>query len=112
MARITSHILNGLDGTHAGGIPVVLASPSGTHELSATHSDEGGRLEILLEPDHIDPGETVELVFKVSDYWRLQGIEGKTIEQIVLRFTIDDPHSHYHMPVIISPFSYSTWKSG
>lgn len=113
MATITSHTLNGLDGTHATGIAVSLRHLETGKLLFDTQVDAGGRLKQDVVSTEIDPKAMYELVFETGDYWHARGITGaNVIPQVVLRFTIADPSGSYHMPVILNPHSYSTWLSG
>ena len=112
MAVLSSHTLNGTDGTHAGGIPVVLEGPGGT-VLFRTEMDEGGRLKQEIAPGQIDPQADYHLVFSMADYWAARGPRDRVqvMDQVVLRFRMPDPEGHYHMPVILSPNTYSVWWS-
>ena len=111
MAVISSHTLNGTDGTHAGGISVTLSRLGHDNEIMfETVMDDGGRLNQEIAPGSIDPNATYELVFETSRYWNDRGISG-AIPQIVLRFSMPDPDGKYHMPVILNPNSYTLWKS-
>ena len=111
MAVITSHTLNGNNGTHAAGIAVTLSRLGQVNEvIFATVMDQGGRLEQEITPDQIDPKATYELVFETGTYWSEQNVTG-AISQIVLRFLMPDQKGHYHMPVILSPHSYTVWRS-
>lgn len=111
MATLTSHTLNGTDGTHAGGIPVTLTNlTTGAVTLTA-HMDEKGRLSQSIKAEGIDPNALYELVFDTSRYWAERNIPA-TVMQIALRFAMSDPEGAYHMPVILNPNSYSMWTSG
>ncbi|MEO0618671.1 MAG: hydroxyisourate hydrolase [Pseudomonadota bacterium] len=112
MATITSHTLNGVDGSHAGGIPVRLRCLDTEREIFSTQMDAGGRLSQVLPPEEVQSGQRLELVFELANYWRAQGhSSSRTVTEIVLRFTIEDTSGDYHMPLIISPYSYSSWRS-
>ena len=113
MAIVSSHTLNGTDGTHASGIAVRLMNPDGTVLIDA-EMDEGGRLSLDIVPDLIDPSATYELVFETAAYWEARSIprQGPQIlREVVIRFSMPDPDGRYHMPVILSPNSYSVWWS-
>ena len=111
MATITSHTLNGTDGTHASGIKVTLTRLGHVNELIfETIMDENGRLEQEVAADQIVPNATYELVFNTGSYWKQRHILG-AIPQIVLRFLMPDENAKYHMPVILNPNSYSVWRS-
>ena len=90
------------------------ALPSGQVIIVAQYDmDDGGRLNQAIEPETLDPVTRCEMIFETGAYWRSRGHGGaRVIDEIILRFTIDDPHGAYHMPIIVSPYGYSTWKSG
>ena len=109
MAILTSHTLNGTDGTNAGGIKVTFSLVGG-EKIFETKMDEGGRLNKKIGSEQIDPIATYELVFETGPYWIERGYN-QILDQVVLRFKMPDPTADYHMPVIISPNSYSVWWS-
>ena len=109
MAILTSHTLNGTDGTHAGGIKVIFSLVGG-EKIFETKMDEGGRLNEVIGSKYLDPTFSYELVFETGPYWIERGYK-QILDQVVLRFKMPDPNSNYHMPVIISPNSYSVWWS-
>lgn len=110
MATLTSHTLNGSDGTHAGGIAVSLRNLASGAVVLTSEMDAGGRLAEHINPEDIDPGATYELVFDTAGYWASRGTPA-TVRQIALRFSMPDPDGAYHMPVILNPNSYSMWCS-
>jgi len=111
MAVITSHTLNGTDGTHAAGINVTLMRLGQVNEIICTSvMDNGGRREQEIAADQIDPNATYELVFDTGNFWKQRDILG-AIPQIVLRFLMPDENAKYHMPVILNPNSYTVWRS-
>ncbi len=113
MATLSSHTLNGTDGTHAGGIPVRLTRVGGEVVFEA-EMDPGGRLIQEIAADTIDPNATYELIFDTGTYWAAREVprDGPQImDQIVLRFAMPDPEARYHMPIILAPNSYSCWWS-
>ena len=110
MAKLTSHTLNGSDGTHAGGIAVTLRDLSNGAVLLTAEMDTGGRLSTEIPAGKIDPTATCELVFETGPYWAARGVTA-TVQEIALRFTMPDPDGAYHMPVILNPNSYSMWMS-
>ena len=110
MATITSHTLNGTDGTHAGGIPVTLTDTKTGTVLFTAEMDEGGRLSQHVPANLIDASATYELLFDTQSYWAVRNMPA-TVTEIALRFTMSDPEGKYHMPVILNPNSYSMWSS-
>lgn len=110
MATITSHTLNGTDGTHAGGIPVTLTNITSRVVLFSTVMDQGGRLSQPVAAPLVVPSAAYELVFDLTAYWAARNMPA-SVTQIVLRFAMQDPDGAYHMPVIFNPNSYSMWSS-
>jgi|TARA_B110000037_G_scaffold61260_1_gene75066 5-hydroxyisourate hydrolase-like protein (transthyretin family) len=109
MATLTSHTLNGTDGSHAGAIKVKLIEVDG-QTIFETEIDDGGRLKQEIEPSKINPSSIYELTFETGQYWLERGFQ-QIMDQVVLRFRMPDPEGTYHMPIIINPNSYSTWWS-
>ena len=117
MATLSSHTLNGSDGTHAGGVAVALYRINDDQSRTVvfdSHMDAGGRLQQSFELTETDCDCPHELVFQSGDYFLKKGVvqsEALRVEEIVLRFKMPDPDGKYHMPVILNPNSYSTWWS-
>ena len=112
MATISSHTLNSVDGSHAGGVSVTLVNIDTGTTLFSTHTDDAGRLQEQVSSDDLNPDHRYELTFYPARYWADQGIEAAhCIDEIVLRFKMPDPDARYHMPIILSPNGYSTWAS-
>ena len=109
MTLITSHILNGTDGSNAGGIKVTF-SKLGDSKIFETTTDDGGRLKMKIDSEEIDSLAIYELVIETGHYWIERGYI-QIMDQVVLRFKIQDPLIDYHMPIIINPNSYSVWWS-
>ena len=113
MATISSHTLNGVDGTHAEGIAVTLRDTETGGIIFEDVTGSGGRLVREVGPECLGGAGRYELTFATGAYWAARGHADKRIvDEIVLRFSIDDPGGSYHMPIILTPHSYSTWKSG
>ena len=70
MATITSHTLNGSNGTHADGITVILKNLSENREVFQTKMDIGGRLNKIVDPEEINENSTYELIFLIGEYWK------------------------------------------
>ncbi len=112
MATVSSHALNGVDGSHADGIGVRLVNLSTGTTVFDAATDGGGRL--TREVDSPDLTARYELIFQTGAYWqgRARNAHGvRIIEEIAVRFTMPDPHGRYHIPLILSPHSYSLWGS-
>lgn len=114
MARITSHTLNAVDGSHAGGIAVTLIRIGAQTPLFASQMDAGGRLSQEIDLTGVDPEAMYELVFATATYWVKRGFDdthSPPVAEIVQRFQMPDPSGTYHMPIILSPHGYSVWRS-
>ena len=114
MALLSSHLLNGVDGTHARNVPISLVKieADGTRlPVFQGVSDEGGRFkcEVSAASDAI-----YEMVINSGKYFDLREIPHngmKIMSEIVIRFSMPDISANYHIPVIMSPNSYSCWLS-
>ena len=113
MAIITSHILNGTDGSHASGIRVLLKNLSGNKNVFECEMDVGGRLNKTIPVEELNEDSIYELTFKTGEYWEKKTRDhGKNIiNEIVIRFKMPDRSKKYHFPIILSQNSYSTWWS-
>ena len=114
MAIISSHTLNGMNGTHAGGVPVRLINITKTSEIFSTSIDSNGRLEKNVDLSLTDAIDKFELIFDTGVYWNSFGLsssDNQIISEVVLRFSMPNKNARYHMPLILSPNSYSTWSS-
>lgn len=117
MAIVSSHTLNGVDGTHAAGIAVTLtrvAHDGSRQLLFEVVTDVGGRLMEEIEPTEIQPDATYELVLQTAAYFASYGLPKpgmQVMRDVVLRFDMPDPEARYHMPFMLAPNSYSVWIS-
>lgn len=114
MGRLTTHVLDTAHGRPGAGIQVTLfALDGGRRELAQAVTNADGRCERpLLEGDALQRGR-YELVFAAGDYYRALGpelAEPLFVDEVVLRFGVSDPAQHYHVPLLVSPWSYSTYR--
>ncbi|QEV98724.1 hydroxyisourate hydrolase [Microbacterium caowuchunii] len=108
MTHLTTHILDATRGAPAADVSVTLARhlPSSAAEpVAAGRTDADGRLAI--GPDVLAPG-TYALTFATGEYFAELGVEG-FYPQVTVTFTVTDER-HYHVPLLLSPFSYSTYR--
>ena len=115
MAVVASQRLNGSDGTQAGGSAVSLRNLTTCEILFDTTMDDGGRLVQNIAKNRIDPAAKYELVFATGAYWQAQNLPRPGMQimaEVVVRFSMADATARYHIPVILSPNSYSIWWSG
>ena len=114
MAVLSSHFLDGTNGTHAAAVGVTLIHidvAEGRQTVFSAFSDDGGRF--TYDVDAIAGGK-YEMLIASGAYFEGQVLPRESVqilEEIVIRFTMLDPEARYHIPVIMSPNSYSCWWS-
>ena len=113
MGRLTTHVLDTAGGRPGRGIPVRLYRLDGGREQVADvlTNDDGRTDEPLLSGDAWRAGR-YELEFSVADYFRDRGADLATppfLDDIVIRFSLAEDR-HYHVPLLVSPWSYSTYR--
>ena len=116
MGRLTTHVLDTSAGRPAKDIAIDLHRLDGSGMRSpvvSRRTNADGRCEgPLLEGPALLRG-TYELVFHAGRYFADQGVALPTppfLDQVVIRFGIADPAAHYHVPLLISPYGYSTYR--
>lgn len=117
MAIITSHVLDSVKGTHAAGIRIACFRKNVTSQTTLLFdkmADEQGRIheEIVISSD----GESneIELVFFAAEYFKSlkqSDLHGQIMDTVVVRLNLNDSKGSYHVPVMLSPHSYSVWWS-
>jgi len=115
VGRLTTHVLDAAHGCPGSGIKVTLFRVE-DQQLTAVATREtnaDGRCDQpLLEGDNYRSG-VYQLHFQAGDYYRRRGVtlgEPAFLDEVVLRFGIDAGQDHYHVPLLISPYSYSTYR--
>jgi 5-hydroxyisourate hydrolase len=110
MSQITTHVLDTSLGRPAAGVPVTLEiqSGSGWQEISKGATDADGRLRHLLEPGALHAG-IYRLSFETGVYFHARKIHG-LYPQITIVFQVEDPKQHYHIPLLLGPYGYSTYR--
>lgn len=115
MGRLTTHVLDTANGLPASGVRFALSRLNGDEKtllLSGTTNADGRFDRALLEGGDLTPG-VYELVFWCADYFRALGAdlpEPPFLDRISLCFGVADATSHYHVPLLVSPWSYSTYR--
>lgn len=109
MSAVTTHILDTAAGRPAPGVPVRLdvRSGDGWRTLAEVATDGDGRARDL-GPDHLDAG-TYRIAFDTATYFAAMGSSAFYPEVDVV-FEIADPEQHYHVPLLLSPYGYSTYR--
>jgi 5-hydroxyisourate hydrolase / 2-oxo-4-hydroxy-4-carboxy-5-ureidoimidazoline decarboxylase len=109
-SMITTHILDTSVGRPASGVLVALARIDGERtQIASGVTDADGRLRDLVPSDDLMPGGVYELTFETGAYYRSQGIE-PFHPRITVTVEITDPRQHYHVPLLVSPFGYTTYR--
>jgi len=115
MGKLTTHVLDTSAGLPAAGVRIQLLpldSAAPQPVVRITGSD--GRCAPLLADDDLRAGR-YELTFDTAAYFRARGVvlpEPAFLEQAVIRIGIADASQHYHVPLLISPWSYSVYRGG
>ena len=108
---ITTHVLDVAAGHPAAGIDVVLEAKSddGFEAIGSGTTDNDGRIADLLPSDHrLIPG-VYRLTFHVGPYLEASETAG-FYDDIPIQFRVDVPSEHYHVPLLLSPYGYSTYR--
>jgi 5-hydroxyisourate hydrolase len=112
MSPITTHVLDIARGTPAPGIVVFLEVPDGAHnwrELARGTTGDDGRINAFEPPLGVLKPGILRLRFATGDYFAASRTRTFYPEvQVVVR--IDDPADHFHVPLLLSPFGYSTYR--
>jgi 5-hydroxyisourate hydrolase len=112
MGRLTTHVLDTASGKPAAGVRVVLRRDGEVAVLAEGTTNSDGRLnKPLLESGAFQIG-SYELTFHVGDYFRKAGAalaDPAFLDIIPLRFAIAED-AHYHVPLLVSPYGYSTYR--
>jgi len=113
MTKLTTHCLDTFSGKPAKGIKVDIYTVSDKKEkINSTILNNNGRSDkALLEGSNFKEGE-YELVFFVGDYFKNIPNLPKIpfLNEVIIRFGVSNPKEHYHVPLLVSPWSYSTYR--
>ena len=113
MTKLTTHCLDTFSGKPAKGIKVDIYTVSGKKEkINSTILNNNGRSDkALLEGNNFKEGE-YELVFFVGDYFKKKADLPRTpfLNEVVIKFGVSNTQEHYHVPLVVSPWSYSTYR--
>lgn len=105
---LTTHVLDTARGRPARGLKVELfrLEGGGRERLKTLTTNADGRTdEPLLERERFGRG-TYEIVFHVGEYFGGAGFLG----EVPVRFSVEEPEEHYHVPLLVSPYSYTTYR--
>ena len=109
MTSLSTHVLDTMHGRPASGLAVALSGPDGEIARGTTNAD--GRCPDLA-PGPLAPGRYT-IRFAVGDYYRGLGVElpdPPFLDEVTVDFGIAADGGHYHVPLLVSPFAYSTYR--
>ena len=115
MAKLSTHVLDTAAGKPATGVRIVLFHVTATERRqcgSAVTNKDGRTDEPLLSGDSIATG-VYELVFEAGEYFKRYGIDLPNppfLDEVVIRFGISDGSGAYHVPLLLSPYGYTTYR--
>ena len=112
MSAITTHVLDTARGRPAAGVPITLArrEPSGSYAaLGAGQTDADGRLRTLLPTGAALAPGVYRLTFDTSAYFQAHGTTG-FYPEVTVTFQIAAAGEHYHVPLLLSPYGFSTYR--
>jgi 5-hydroxyisourate hydrolase len=116
MGKLSTHVLDTMHGHPARGVRIDLyrIDEAGQRtSLRTVQTNADGRCDQpLLGPEDIQAG-IYELVFFAGDYFAGQGVkvpEPRFVDQVVVRFGIANPAENYHVPLVVTPWTYATYR--
>lgn len=114
MGQLTTHVLDTMHGTPAAGVRIDLYSLGDDRvQLKSIITNVDGRSDQpMLNTDEIRQG-LWELVFYVGEYFTSKNVVSTEIaflDEVPIRFGINDTDAHYHVPLLVSPWSYTTYR--
>jgi 5-hydroxyisourate hydrolase len=109
MSTLSTHVLDTMHGRPGAGMAVALSGPDGEIARGTTNAD--GRCPDLLQ-SALAPGRYT-IRFSVADYFRELGVELSDppfLDQVSVDFGVTADGGHYHVPLLVSPYAYSTYR--
>lgn len=109
-AEISTHVLDLAKGVGGKDVPVTLSKKAADGrwvEVTRARTDENGRVRSFGDPAGFDAG-VYRLQFDMTAY--PNGASAPFFPEITLTFRVDDPKAHYHVPIVVSPYGYSTYR--
>jgi 5-hydroxyisourate hydrolase len=111
MGSISTHVLDTAVGKPARGVPVSLetAGTSTCVVLARAITDANGRVAALLPDGHDLAAGLYRITFDTGTYYRTDNADA-FFPEVAILFEVRDPRQHYHIPLLLSPFGYSTYR--
>lgn len=112
---LTTHVLDTAMGQPAPGLRITLHRLNGDsrEKLAEMVTNADGRTDTPILPKDVFAAGTYELIFHAGSYLDRQGVPAEAprfLDIIPIRFGISDDSAHYHVPLLLSPFGYSTYR--
>lgn len=104
MKGLTTHVLDTMRGCPAAGMKIELYSSGNLLKTVITNAD--GRTDVPMLNEQEFAAGSYELVFHVGDYFG----DRSFLDQVPVRFTISDANAKYHVPLLVTPWAYSTYR--
>ncbi len=105
MSTLSTHVLDAVSGVPAVGVAVTLTDAASAVLATAT-TDDDGRVKSLS--DDLEPG-IYRLSFETAGYFTSIDVQG-FYPEVVIAFEVTDAGAHYHVPLLLSPYAYSTYR--
>lgn len=105
MTHLSTHVLDAVTGRPAAGVPVTLTDAAGT-VLADAHTDDDGRVGELYTGE---VGGVLRLHFDTAHYFTAHGVTA-FYPEVVIAFDVAGGGGRYHVPLLLSPFAYSTYR--
>jgi 5-hydroxyisourate hydrolase len=115
MGKLSTHVLDITEGKPGAGVAIELYAVKGMERtlLRAAVTNHDGRCDApMLQGDEMRAG-SYELVFAAGDYFAARGVklpEPRFVDRVTIAFGIADPAQNYHVPLLVSPWAYSTYR--
>lgn len=108
-SRVTTHVLDAVSGRPAVGVGAALEQRTGGEwaRLVAGSTDDDGRIADF-GPADLEPG-TYRVTFDTGAYFAAAGV-ASFYPEVTVAFRLDDPVAHYHVPLLLSPYAFSTYR--
>lgn len=111
MSAITTHVLDTSEGRPAAGVPITLEveAAGGWELVGKAITDKDGRVSDLVPEETMLAAGVYRLIFDTARYFSAREVEG-FYPEVTIIFKLRDPAQHYHVPLLLSPFGYSTYR--